>query len=82
MIANVEGALLAFSDATLSETRDVARIRKLYKIQDPRLARSQTKKHERQTNTVICRDDEAEKDANDAKELEGVILGLMALQGS
>ena len=82
LVANVEGTLTAFSDPTICETCDVAKVRKLYKIRDLRAAQARARKHEKQTNGVTLHEAEAEKDADEATELGSVILGLMALRGS
>ena len=82
MTANILGDAVAFSDATLSETCDVARIRKVYKIQDPTSAQSKGKKQQRQTNGISEHESKAEENVDEVKELESVILGMMTLKGS
>lgn len=82
MTASIEGTLAAFSDAALSETRDVAKIRKLYKITDPNLTKSAAKKQYTQTNGAMDNQPKPDGDVGGLIELELVVLGMMALKGS
>ena len=82
MTTNIEGTLVAFSDAALSETRDVAKIRKLYKITDPTLAHSAAKKQDKQSNGADANQAKPQEDVDGLIELESVVLGMMALKGS
>ena len=68
----VKGTAVEFSDALLSKMTDMARVRKVYKLYAQPQALS--KKAKEQTGAVS---EEAER-----KELEVVVLGLMALRGA
>ncbi|KAI9659005.1 MAG: hypothetical protein M1821_001965 [Bathelium mastoideum] len=82
MTTNIRGTLVAFSDAALSETCDVASIRKLYKITDLRPDQAKSRKHQKQNNDDINHQATSEKNIDEIRELESVVLGTMALKGS
>ena len=67
----VEGTAVKFSDSALSIMTDMARVRKIYKLNTPIRA---TSKREKGKSVVS---EQAER-----KELEVIVLGLMALRGA
>lgn len=83
----VEGIPAPFTDSSLADFTDLARIRKIYKL-DAALPSQKGKnpsKKSKQANGVaqsngIAADQVAPKD--DKKEMEACILGIMALKGS
>ncbi|KAF2236472.1 CGI-121-domain-containing protein [Viridothelium virens] len=82
LMANVEGNAAALADATFAETGNVARIRKLYKIQDQSSAQPKSQKQPKLANGVTGPESKAGEDFNKVNDLESIILGLMALKGS
>ncbi|KAI9705297.1 MAG: hypothetical protein M1820_005296 [Bogoriella megaspora] len=80
--SNVEGITVDFSDATFAETRDVPRIRKIYKIPDTASAQPKGKKGQKQTNGTSYDAEITKNEVDEIKELEAVILGMMTLKGS
>ncbi len=67
----IEGTAVEFSDTVLSKMTDMLRVRKIYKVN----AQAQTGGKKAKSNGAVS--EEAEK-----KELEAVVLGLMALRGA
>ncbi|KAF2419003.1 CGI-121-domain-containing protein [Tothia fuscella] len=73
----VEGNRIEFSDENLKHSADLPRIRKIYKLNSSDNSKSKGKsaKSESTTNGV-------HNEAHELKEMEAVILGIMALKGS
>lgn len=85
--ASVEGTAVPFTDESLSEFSDLARIRKTYKL-DAALPSQKGKnppKNKKQSNGVAYLNGstaDQSPPADDRKEMEACILGIMALKGS
>ena len=71
--SSVEGTRIDFSDANLRDTADLARVRKIYKLNLGSTPKSG--KGPQQLNGV-------HQELDECKEMEAVILGVMALKGS
>lgn len=69
--AVVEGDAVAFDDQVLARMTDLARIRKIYKLNVPV-----------QTSGKKKREGDNVSDESERKELEVMVLGLMALRGA
>ncbi|EOD46590.1 hypothetical protein UCRNP2_6691 [Neofusicoccum parvum UCRNP2] len=84
---SVEGTALPFTDASLAEFTDLARIRKIYKL-DAALPSQKGKnpsKKNKQANGVTHLNGAATDEPpprDDKQEMEACILGIMALKGS
>jgi EKC/KEOPS complex subunit CGI121/TPRKB len=76
----VEGTRIDFCDASLKGTADLTRLRKIYKLNAGNRPsgtgkKGKTEKHLEQSNGV-------HEEIDEYKEMEAVILGVMALKGS
>jgi EKC/KEOPS complex subunit CGI121/TPRKB len=79
LTANVEGDSLPFTDDSIASLTDMARIKKIYKLNSGGGA----KKTKGAVNGAgINGGNENGKDQDEVKELEVAVLGAMALRGS
>ena len=76
--ANFEGTRVAFDDKTLASTADIARLKKLYKIAPSQMT-GQVKLNKDAKRAQAIVDDGSEVGR---KELEVMVIGLMALRGA
>ena len=86
---SIDGTLIAFSDASLAETADIPRIKKLYKLggvgDDGHKGKRRRKDGSEEGSDLIDGLNDKDKDGGaerERKELEVAILGLMALRGA
>lgn len=84
---SIEGTAIPFTDSSLADFTDLARIRKIYKL-DAALPSQKGKnppKNKKQTNGATHLNGATSEEAaprDDKKEMEACILGIMALKGS
>lgn len=76
--SSVEGKPIDFSDQTLAQMTDLARVRKIYKLSTPAVAKG---RQSVRGNAAVLNGDSAALDL-DRKEIEVNVLGLMALRGA
>jgi len=72
----VQGTRISFTDESLASITDVARVRKIYKLDAP--SEGAPKKRLKLPNGLS----QESAEANEREEMEKVILGLMAIKGS
>lgn len=77
---------MEFNDEHLKQTAELAQIRKLYKLDAPDPSKAGKTKSKKGTdaddNTPSARTNGVHKELDDVREMEAVILGIMALKGS
>jgi len=84
--AAVDGTFIEFSDEQLKQTADLSQIRKIYKLDAPapsKAGKGKSKKSAANTDgSVDTQTNGVHHELDDVREMEAVILGIMALKGS
>lgn len=75
----VEGMSVEVSDGTLAQTADLARVRKIYKLNSGGKASRSRGQH---LDDASAESEKAQQAIREVKELEVNILGLIALRGA
>jgi EKC/KEOPS complex subunit CGI121/TPRKB len=84
---SVQGKRIEFSDGSLRAVADIARVRKIYKLNSSNKSAGGGSKRGKGGNTGGSASDASQtngvqNEVDELKEMEAVILGIMALKGS
>jgi len=85
LASSVEGVRIDFNDASLKRTADLPRVRKIYKLDSVSNSVGGSNKKSKGARGSISTENQvngAHDEIDSMKEMEAVILGIMALKGS
>lgn len=86
LTSTVEGTLLPFDDQHLQQNADLSQIRKLYKLDVPVPSKAGKNKSKKSTAGVEPslepRTNGVHSELDNIREMEAIIMGIMALKGS
>lgn len=77
LATSIEGTAIEFNDDNISKFTDLGKVRKIYKLNESTKAARQPKKRVAHETLAVSEKDQID----DRKEMEVVVLGMMALRG-